>query len=190
MTPSDFDLLCAGASAEETRRLAKMLREWSDGDENGFPAQIALLTRAQWRVAATVPGSVQDARKSLDATFLVVNQQLHKSIEVAEAALGSKIAGLRTVVEDHSRGSATKLKELNQCVVQVEALSKKTRQELEAGAATWKAAVKDFEGSSRRLNQLIADLQSRPWRSHWVMGILLILAAGAIGYLLAKLGLV
>lgn len=31
MTPSDFDLLCAGASAEETSRLARMLREWSDG---------------------------------------------------------------------------------------------------------------------------------------------------------------
>ena len=30
----------------------KMLAEWSDGDENGFPVQLALLTRAQWRAAA------------------------------------------------------------------------------------------------------------------------------------------
>ena len=46
---------------------------------------------------------------------------------------------------------------------------------------------RDFEDSTRRLNQIVADLQAKPWRSHWVMGVLLILAAGVIGCLGARL---
>ena len=43
MNPSDFDLLCAGASPEETRRLCKLLNEWCAGDENEFvPLAVAL----------------------------------------------------------------------------------------------------------------------------------------------------
>ena len=185
MTPSDFDLLCAGASAEETRRLTKMLLEWSNGDENGFPTQIALLTRANLRVAANVPGSVDQARKALERTFTEVNDQHTRTIATSEAALSAKIEGLRTVVEDHNRSSVTKIKEMREYVTQVESVAKRTRTELEAGAAKWNAAVKDFEDSTRRLNQIVADLQAKPWRSHWVMGVLLILAAGAIGYLVA-----
>ena len=44
---------------------------------------------------------------------------------------------------------------------------------------------RDFEDSTRRLNQIVADLQAKPWRSHWVMGMLLMVAAGVIGYLVA-----
>ena len=52
MEDTDFDLLCDGLSADEAKRMRKILAEWSDGDENGFPVQLALLTRAQWRAAA------------------------------------------------------------------------------------------------------------------------------------------
>lgn len=186
MTPSDFDLLSAGASAEETRRLAKMLREWSDGDENGFPAQIALLTRAQWRVAATVPGSVQEARKSVEATFDGIHAQLTQLVEKGDTAQRARIDELRTLLKTHQTSVESKVRELNSVVTQVESLAKKTREELEKGSKKWDSAVQDFEQSARRLHQVIADLQSRPWRSHWVMGALLILGSGIIGFLAAR----
>ena len=52
MEDTDFDLLCVGLSPDEAKRMRKILAEWSDGDENGFPVQLALLTRAQWHAAA------------------------------------------------------------------------------------------------------------------------------------------
>jgi len=60
MEDTDFDSLCAGLSADEAKLFRKMLVEWSDGDENGFPVQLALLTRAQWRAAALVPQAVNE----------------------------------------------------------------------------------------------------------------------------------
>ncbi len=52
---SAFELLTRGASEEETRAVRRLLIEWSKGDENSFPHQLSLLTRAQWRAAAAVP---------------------------------------------------------------------------------------------------------------------------------------
>jgi hypothetical protein len=62
---SDFDALLAGLSPEETRRFQKTLTEWARGDANGFPVQLALLTKAQWRMAATLPASIAGERKAL-----------------------------------------------------------------------------------------------------------------------------
>lgn len=100
MPSSHFDLLSAGAGPEETRRLFKMLREWSDADENGFPAQWALLTRAQWRVAATVPESVVAARMGLEQRFTEMQTGIGLRIVEAESAL-------RARAEDHQNRVAT-----------------------------------------------------------------------------------
>jgi hypothetical protein len=64
-TDSDFDALLAGLSPEETRALQKILASGRTGDENGFPVQLALLTKAQWRTAAAVPKLVESERKLL-----------------------------------------------------------------------------------------------------------------------------
>ncbi len=108
-------------------------------------------------------------------------------MHTAEGTLSGKIAGLKSVVEDHARSSSANIQEMNSCLAQLEGAAKKTKQDLEAGAKKWEAAVKDFENAHRRINQMIADLESRPWRSHWVMGVLLI-AAARLGYSCAKLG--
>jgi hypothetical protein len=52
----DLAALLAGASAEEVDQIHRLLREWNAGPENSFPVQLALLTKAQWRIAATLPG--------------------------------------------------------------------------------------------------------------------------------------
>ena len=187
MTPTDFDLVCTGASAEETRRLSKMLRVWSDGDENGFPAQLALLTRSQWRAAATVPGAVATARKELELRFAAMQSALTTQIADAERVLTARAEGLKGVVEDHQTKGAAKIQEMNACVAQMESVAKKVKQDLEAGARKWDAAVKEYETVHRRVNQVIADLESRPWRSHWVMGVLLLVAAALLGHAAARL---
>ena len=66
MEDTDFDLLCVGLSPDEAKRMRKILAEWNDGDENGFPVQLAMLTRAQWQAAASIPRSLNDSRKWLE----------------------------------------------------------------------------------------------------------------------------
>jgi hypothetical protein len=66
MEDTDFDFLCNGLSAEEAKRMRKILAEWSDGDEDGFPVQLVMLTRAQWRAAALVPQAVNESRKLIE----------------------------------------------------------------------------------------------------------------------------
>jgi methyl-accepting chemotaxis protein len=63
MNDTDFDLLCEGTNPTEAKRLRKMLAEWSSGDENSFPVQLALLTKAQWRAIARMPHIMRDSQK-------------------------------------------------------------------------------------------------------------------------------
>ena len=51
MDDTDFDALCEGAPPAEAKQLRKLLADWCNGQENSFPVQLVLLTRAQWRAA-------------------------------------------------------------------------------------------------------------------------------------------
>jgi methyl-accepting chemotaxis protein len=63
MMDTDFDLLCDGVNPAEAKRLRKILAEWCSGDENSFPVQLALLTKAQWRAIARMPHIMRDSQK-------------------------------------------------------------------------------------------------------------------------------
>ncbi len=47
MDDTDFDVLCEGAPPAEAKQLRKLLADWCNGQENSFPVQLVLLTRAQ-----------------------------------------------------------------------------------------------------------------------------------------------
>jgi hypothetical protein len=182
MNPSDFVLLCAGASGEETKRLCKLLNEWSTGDENGFPAQLALLTRSQWRVAATIPGAVNEARKLFERELAEQRQQIAALVKTYEQAAAAKIGELRRVIDEHASNSAKNVVELRGQLIESEKIAQRIRRDLESGAGKWNDATVDFEHANKRLTQLCADLQARPWRSHWVLMILLVIATFVAGY--------
>ena len=95
MEDTDFDLLCVGLSPDEAKRMRKMLAEWNDGDENGFPVQLAMLTRAQWRAAALVPQAVNESRKliaisRLTKSFFGVSGEMKT---IMSPRLGCRTAG-------------------------------------------------------------------------------------------------
>ena len=62
---SAYELLARSLSAEEARKVRRILTEWSHGDENSYPFQHALLTRAHWQVAATTLLEVAKIAESL-----------------------------------------------------------------------------------------------------------------------------
>src|SRR5438477_10679333 len=106
MDNTDFDALCEGATPGEAKRLRKLLAQWCDGDEESFPVQLALLTRAQWRAAAAVPRLVNQSRELLERKLAENRQQtaaLNKGLADTDDA---KVSALEAIVVRH--GEPTK----------------------------------------------------------------------------------
>ena len=185
MSDSDFDLLCEGASPEEAKRLRKVLADWCAGDEKGFPAQLALLTRAQWRAAASVPRSVHDARQSLHQEFAEHHKQVTVLVNHLEQLTWANLRDQKKIVDKLASDSAKAIAELRVPLSEAETVAKRVRLELETGAQKWTDAMTEFQAATKRLTQLCADFQARPWRSHWVLLGLLLIATFIAGYFIA-----
>jgi hypothetical protein len=107
MIDTDFDLLCDGANPAEAKCLRKILAEWCSGDENSFPVQLALLTKAQWRAVARLPHVMRDSQKqwaqdqaSHRACF---SEQFNSAIEDARRLASDFKKLLDAVQADHRR---------------------------------------------------------------------------------------
>jgi hypothetical protein len=182
MDRTEFDVLCEGASAEETRRLSKLLAEWCDGDERSFPVQLALLTRAQWRAAATIPHLVDQSRNLLQQEFTEQRRQARALAESLEKSAAAKIGELKVVIDENATKMAKTTSDMRGHLSEADNIARRIRRELEGGAEKWNNTITEFDAATQRLMQLCADLQGRPWRSHWVLVILLLLATFAAGY--------
>ena len=102
MEDTDFDFLCNGLSPEEAKRMRKILAEWCDGDENGFPAQLVLLTRAQWRAAALVPQAVNESRKLIELHLAEYRRQTAALIGNLSAVGAEQTGELNNIVKAHT----------------------------------------------------------------------------------------
>ncbi len=104
MKDTDFDHLGVGAPPEEARRLRKILTEWARGEEDSFPVQLALLTRAQWRSAATVPRLVENDRRALEETMARAKAEFAASAQAVQDALRTGVTQLQLEVTHQSTG--------------------------------------------------------------------------------------
>lgn len=187
MDDTDFDALCEGAPPAEAKQLRKLLADWCNGQENSFPVQLVLLTRAQWRAAATVPLTVHEAQKLLEMKLAEQRQQVTALVNAYEQTASAKAGELKTIVIDHATNTAKTVAAMRGSLNESEKVAQRIRSEMEGGAENWKNATTEFERITKRLTQLCADLQARPWRSHWVLVILLLIATFAAGYAIGQL---
>ena len=179
MENTDFDALCEGATPGEAKRLRKLLAEWCDGDEESFPVQLALLTRAQWRAAAAVPRLVNESREVLERRFAENRQQTAALIKGFADTADAKVNALEAIVARHSETTKKAVAEMHGQLSNAEIVAEQIRAKLEHGALSWKQAKVDFEAERQRLEQARKQLESRQsWRD-WLR--LAILFSGIIG---------
>ena len=114
MIDTDFDLLCDGANPAEAKCLRKILAEWCSGDENSFPVQLALLTKAQWRAVARMPHILRDSQKDWQqdqanhrARF---SEQFNSAMDEARRLASDSKKLLDAVQADHRRQIAAQSK--------------------------------------------------------------------------------
>jgi methyl-accepting chemotaxis protein len=114
MIDTDFDLLCDGANPAEAKCLRKILAEWCRGDENSFPVQLALLTKAQWRAVARLPHVVKDSQKELEKAQTshrtLLSEQFNSAMDDVRRLASDSKKLLDAVQADHRRQIAAQSK--------------------------------------------------------------------------------
>jgi hypothetical protein len=99
---TDVDFLCNGLPAEEAKRLRKILAEWSDGDENGFPVQLVMLPRVQWRAAVLVPQAANESCKLIELHLAEHRRQTATLIGNLSVVVEEQTGKLKGIVKPHT----------------------------------------------------------------------------------------
>ena len=177
MDDTEFDLLCEGLSVEEAKRMRKILVEWCDGDENGFPVQLGLLTRAQWRVAATIPRSVNDSRKLIEQHLAQYRQETADLVKNLSVAASKQSEALKEIVAIHAdKVDQASVASRNQLLETQEA-AKRIRNDLDAGVSEWNHAKAHLEAERKKLEAVCQELDNRvAWRQLLWFGVAFLLA--------------
>ena len=188
MEQNDFDFLCKDLSADEVRQLHKALKDWCSGDENSFPVQLALLTRAQWRAAAQVPVQMKESLELLDQKLAEYRQQTGTLLKSFNAAVNTKTKELEDILAGQRDETKVVLADLRVHTANAKAAADQVQKQLDKGEREMKRTLEYTEKERGRLQTAMRDYDEQ--RSQWTMlfFVLLLLAMLAIGCLLGKYG--
>lgn len=181
MEDTDFDALCEGASPAETKRLRKLLADWCDGDENSFPVQLALLTRAQWRMAASVPRLVGDARELLLAKLDERQHAFQSVFADFDEATRARLEALQRIESDDSVRRKEALAAIEAQMLKAEAVAAMIASDLEKGRAAWCKARDEFNDARSKLESAEHELEARWNVRDWIVLVILLLMAALLG---------
>jgi hypothetical protein len=184
MEDTDFDSLCDGVPPNEAKRLRKMLNEWCDGNEDSFPAQLALLTRAQWRAAAQTPVILKESLELLQMRLAEYGRQTATLLKSFNSAADTKTKALEEVIADHREVADVILADLRSHTTTAKSLLSKIESELTKGTAELERFRNQFIDERHRLEESrVRCEQQKHWSDGIVFGLLL-LAMVVIGILI------
>jgi hypothetical protein len=161
MEDTDFDLLCKGLSADEARRLRKIFVEWCDGDENGFPVQMALLTLAQWRASASIPRALNDSRKWLELHLAAYRQQTAALINTLSVVGENQADELKKVVKAHTETVKHASVSIQDQLRRTTEAAKQISRQLDDGVSAWNRAQSEMEAGRERFQKACKELDDR-----------------------------
>ena len=161
MEDTDFDSLCAGLSADDARRLRKIFVEWCDGDENGFPVQLALLTRAQWRAAALVPQAVNESRKLIELHLAEYRRQTAELVKNLSAVGEDQADELKNVVKAHTEALNQASGSFRSQLKSIGAFAQDIRKHLDDGISSYHHIKTDLKAGAEMFSKTCADLDGR-----------------------------
>ena len=161
MEDTDFDLLCAGLSPDEAKRMRKILAEWNDGDENGFPVQLAMLTRAQWRAAALVPQAVNDSRKLIELHLAEYQRQTSALISNLSVVGEEQTDELKKIVQAHTEAFNQASGSFRSQLKEIGAAAQDIRRHLDDGVSAHHRVKTDLKSGSERFQKTCEDLDAR-----------------------------
>lgn len=181
MDRTDLDWLCEDASSEEVKRLMRLVHEWSQGDEQSFPVQLALLTRAQWRAAALIPQLVNESRELMELKLAEYRQQSAALVQNLSNTIDAKADALSVIVATHTEAMNQAVTKVQVQMTNTECVAGHIRSELENGMLVWKKAKADYEAERQKLEQTRQELDARNTRRDWLWVALVLISMVILG---------
>ena len=157
----DLAALLAGASAEEVDQIHRLLHEWNTGPEGSFPVQLALLTRAQWRMAATLPRTLKESRKLIELHLAEYRRQGKTIADEFSSTANQQATELGAIGETVRQASSKIDGELHEA----EAVARRVKSLMEDATVEWRGIKAVTNAQCRHLEEISNGLQDRfAWR--------------------------
>jgi hypothetical protein len=185
MDKNDLAALLVDAPAEEVDRIHRLLHEWSVGPEDSFPVQLALLTKAQWRIAAILPHSLNDSRKLIELHLAEYRRQIKAILDDFSSIAEQQTTELKTAVELHAKITQQAAERIQVQLSDVEVVAKRIKSLMDSAASEWKGIKVSTTDQCKQLAEVSNDLQDRfAWRKiiWWAAWTLVVFG---LGYCLA-----
>ena len=161
----DLSALCAGMTVDEVDRVHRLLHEWNVGPDNSFPVQLALLTRAQWRIAANLPRLMNDARKLIELHLAEYRRQGQVMADDFAGTVDGQNKELKKTVEIHIQATRQAAEQIQVQLADAEAVAKRVNDLMESAVSEWESIKASTTTQCERLEQVSNDLQDRfAWR--------------------------
>jgi len=157
----DLALLCAEMPANEVDRVHRLLHEWNVGPDNSFPVQLALLTKVQWRIAASLPCLMNDARKLIELHLAEYRRQSQAMADDFADTMDGQNKELKSAVEIHVQATRQAAEQINVQLADAEAVAKRIKSLMESAVFEWRGIKASTTAQCERLQQISNDLQDR-----------------------------
>jgi hypothetical protein len=157
----DLAVLCEGLTKDEVDRIHRLIHEWNVGPTNSFPVQLALLTNAQWRIAANLPRLMNDSRKLIELHLAEHRRHSKATTDEFVGTAKQQMAEYKSATETVRQAS----KKISVDLAEAEAVVRRTKFLVDDSASEWRAIRNATKTQSERLEQISNELQSRfTWR--------------------------
>ena len=161
----DLAALCAGLTTYEVDRVHRLLHEWNVGPDSNFPVQLALLTRAQWRIAANLPRLMNDARKLIELHLGGYRRQSQAMADDFAGTVDGQNKELKKTVEIHIQATRQAAEQIQVQLADAEAVARRVKSLMEGATSEWQVIKASTTLQCERLGQVSDDLQDRfAWR--------------------------
>jgi hypothetical protein len=185
MDDTNFDFLCNGLSADEAKHMRKILKEWCNGDENSFPVQLALLTKAQWRAAAQMPFLLQRNIAAFETKLADQQKQIAALMRSLSSAGDAKTKAFEDTVATHTDAMKEVASKNCDHLDETEKFAREIRKQMEYGLRESDRITKAFIDERHRLEEAQHRYdRSMEWRETAQQLLAMILAVG-FGFFLA-----
>ena len=175
----DLALLCAEMPSNEVDRVHRLLHEWNIGPDNSFPVQLALLTKAQWRIAANLPRLMNDSRKLIELHLAEYRRQSQAMADDFADTMDGQNKELKSAVEIHVQATRQAAEQIKVQLADAEAVAKRVKSLMESAVSEWKGIKASTTAQCERLEQVSNGLQDRfAWRVILWMAASLLVALG------------
>ncbi len=161
MDKNDLAALLMDAPAEEVDRIHRLLHEWNVGPDNSFPVQLALLTKAQWRIAANLPRLMNDSRKLMELHLAEYQRQTRAMVDIFSSTAEQQTVGLKAALESHAKTTEQTVEQINVQLADAETVARRIKSLMESAVSEWTGIKANTKAQCQRLEQVAKDLDDR-----------------------------